>query len=79
MKIHTHTHTHTHAHTHTHTHAHTHTYTTQLALLAAKSDPNLVDSRGHTPLHYAAHGGFVDIIRTLREAGAIETAAVMLL
>eukprot|EP00435_Cladocopium_sp_Y103_P071220 s401_g37.t1 len=39
-------------------------------LLQRPRDPNVTDDRGNMPLHHAAHGGHLEPIRLLLEAGA---------
>lgn len=43
-------------------------------LKVKKCDPNIADSNGHTPLHYAALKGKIDCITLLLENGAIVNA-----
>ena len=39
-------------------------------LLALNADPNAVDHNNQTPLHWAAYGGNVDVVKTLLRGGA---------
>ena len=40
-------------------------------LLSAKADPNWVDLSGRTPLHLAAKGGRVNVVKALINAGKL--------